>query len=81
MPEHATWRNRALKTMRGFEGKAPGPEVVADVVSRIVNAPNPRLRNRLTREATIFPFPRWLLPAGAFEAGTRQGFNLDKEGF
>jgi len=81
MTEYGPWRARALKTMRDFEAKAPGPEVVADLVSRIVEARNPRLRNRITREATIFPFLRWLLPAGAFEAGTRVGFHLDKEGF
>ena len=40
----------------------------------------PRLRNRVTREATLFPFLRWLLlPAGAFEARIRSGFNLDQE--
>jgi len=27
----------------------------------------------------IFPFLRWLLPAGAFEGGLRSGFNLDKK--
>ena len=40
----------------------------------------PRLRNRVTREATLFPLLRWLLlPAGAFEARIRSGFNLDQE--
>jgi len=32
----------------------------------------------VTREATLFPFLRWLLvPAGAFEVGIRSGLNLD----
>ncbi len=81
MTEYAPWRDRALKTMKGFEDNAPGPDVVAALVSRIARKNKPRLRNRVTREATLFPFLRWLLPAGAFESGVRSGFNLDKEGF
>src|SRR5512140_1978831 len=80
MPEYAPWRDRALKTMAHFAEKAPGPAVVAEVVSRLLASPNPPLRNRVTREASLFPFLRWLLPASAFEAGTRRGFNLDREG-
>jgi NAD(P)-dependent dehydrogenase (short-subunit alcohol dehydrogenase family) len=75
---YSPWRDRSFETMKGFEHKAPGPEIVAARVSRIVAQKNPRLRNRLTREATIFPFLRWLLPARAYEAGVRSGFNLDK---
>jgi NAD(P)-dependent dehydrogenase (short-subunit alcohol dehydrogenase family) len=81
IPEYAPWRDRALKTVRQFTEKAPGPEGVADVVARLLASRNPPLRNRITREATVFPFLRWLLPASAFEAGTRRGFNLDREGF
>jgi NAD(P)-dependent dehydrogenase (short-subunit alcohol dehydrogenase family) len=81
MPEYGPWRERALKTMAHFAEKAPGPGVVAEVVARLVSSPNPPLRNRITREASLFPFLRWLLPASAFEAGTRRGFNLDREGF
>jgi len=62
-----------------WASKGPGPEVVAGAVSRIVASRKPRLRSRVTREATLFPFLRWLLlPAGAFEAEIRSGFNLDK---
>jgi NAD(P)-dependent dehydrogenase (short-subunit alcohol dehydrogenase family) len=78
MPEYSPWRDRALRTMGQFGQKGPGPEVVADVVSRLLASGNPPLRSRVTREATIFPFLRWLLPASAFEAGTRRGFNLDR---
>jgi NAD(P)-dependent dehydrogenase (short-subunit alcohol dehydrogenase family) len=76
---YSPWRERGLKTMKGFEKKAPGPEIVADLVSRLVARKNPALRNRLTREATIFPFLRWLLPARAYESGIRSGFNLDRD--
>jgi len=81
MPEYAPWRDRALKTMRHFADEAPGPGVVAEVVARLISSRSPPLRNRITREASVFPFLRWLLPASAFEAGTRRGFNLDREGF
>jgi NAD(P)-dependent dehydrogenase (short-subunit alcohol dehydrogenase family) len=81
MSEYAPWRDRALKTMRHFAGRAPRPGVVAEVVARLVASRNPPLRNRITREASVFSFLRWLLPGSAFEAGTRRGFNLDREGF
>ncbi|MFT3842936.1 MAG: SDR family NAD(P)-dependent oxidoreductase [Myxococcaceae bacterium] len=81
MAAYSPWRDRALKTMKGFEEKAPGPEVVGKVVAKLVAQKNPSLRNRITTEATMFSFLRWLLPGGAFETGVRQGFNLDKEGF
>jgi NAD(P)-dependent dehydrogenase (short-subunit alcohol dehydrogenase family) len=81
MPEYAPWRDRALKTMKQFGQKGPGPGVVAEVVARLVANENPPLRSRVTLEATMFPLLRRLLPASAFEAGTRKGFNLDREGF
>lgn len=81
MPEYSPWRDRALKTMAQFGEKAPGPDVVARVVARLLASQKPALRNRITLEASLFPFLRWLLPASAFEVGTRQSFNLDREGF
>jgi len=79
MDAYSPWRERFFKTMRGFEEKAPGPEVVAEVFARIVNSSRPALRNTVTTEATLFPFLRWLLPAGAFEGGVRFGFGIDKK--
>jgi NAD(P)-dependent dehydrogenase (short-subunit alcohol dehydrogenase family) len=81
MPEYAPWRDRALKTTARFAEKAPGPGVVAEVVAGLLASRNPPLRNRITREASIFSLLRWLLPASAFEAGARRSFNLDREGF
>ena len=63
-------------TMRGFETKAPGPDLVAARYSRIVRSPNPSLRNTVTTEAKLFPFLRWLLPPGMFENGVRVGFKI-----
>jgi NAD(P)-dependent dehydrogenase (short-subunit alcohol dehydrogenase family) len=78
MEAYSPWRERFFKAMKGFEEKAPGPEVVAEVFSRIVRSERPALRNRVTTEATLFPLLRWLLPAGAFEGGVRFGFGIDK---
>jgi NAD(P)-dependent dehydrogenase (short-subunit alcohol dehydrogenase family) len=78
MAEYAPWSERFFTSMKGYEEKAPGPEVVADRFSKIVKSKNPALRNTVTAEAKLFPFLRWLLPAGAFEGGLRSGFKLDK---
>lgn len=78
MAEYSPWRERFFKAMRGFEEKAPGPEVVAEVFAQLVNSEQPPLRNTVTKEAKLFPFLRWLLPAGAFEGGVRNGFKIDK---
>jgi NAD(P)-dependent dehydrogenase (short-subunit alcohol dehydrogenase family) len=78
MKEYSPWRERFFRAMKGFEAKAPGPEVVADVFARLVRSKRPALRNTVTTEATLFPLLRWLLPAGAFEGGVRFGFGIDK---
>lgn len=78
LPAYSPWRERFFKRMKGFEEKAPGPEVVATVFARLVRNPNPPLRNRVTTEATLFPFLRWLLPPSLFEGGLRTAFGLDK---
>lgn len=81
MPEYSPWRERALKTMKNFELKAPGPDAVASVVARVVREGSPPLRNKVTREAIVLPLLRRLLPDGAFESVVRTAFNLDKEGY
>jgi len=77
---YSPWRERFFKTMKGFEDKAPGPEIVAATFARLVRSDNPPLRNTVTREAKLFPLLRRLLPAAAFESGLRIGFSLDKAG-
>jgi NAD(P)-dependent dehydrogenase (short-subunit alcohol dehydrogenase family) len=76
MPEYDRWRDSALTVMKGFETKAPGPEVVAAVVGRLVASRNPPLRTLVTREAKLFTFLRWLLPASINERGTRIAFHI-----
>jgi NAD(P)-dependent dehydrogenase (short-subunit alcohol dehydrogenase family) len=77
MLEYSPWRERALATMKGFEQDAPGPEVVGRAVSRIIKSPNPRLRYPVTREATMLPLLRRLLPESVFQSVGRRVFHLD----
>jgi NAD(P)-dependent dehydrogenase (short-subunit alcohol dehydrogenase family) len=76
MSEYSPWSTPFFDTMKGFETKAPGPDVVAALYSRIVRSHNPSLRNTVTTEAKLFPFLRWLLPPGMFENGVRVGFKI-----
>ena len=71
------WRTAALAAMAKFEEKAPGPELVAAKVGKLARAKRPKLRNRVTREATMFSLLRWLLPAGAYQSGVRRGFGIN----
>jgi NAD(P)-dependent dehydrogenase (short-subunit alcohol dehydrogenase family) len=77
---YSPWRERFFKAMKGFEDKAPGPEIVAQTFARLVRSDSPPLRNTVTREAKLFPLLRRFLPAAAFESGLRIGFGLDKAG-
>jgi NAD(P)-dependent dehydrogenase (short-subunit alcohol dehydrogenase family) len=79
MSEYAGARERAFAVMGDFEVKAPGPEIVARKVLGIARDAHPRLRNKVTREATQFTALRRLLPAGAFETGIRRAFKLAGE--
>jgi NAD(P)-dependent dehydrogenase (short-subunit alcohol dehydrogenase family) len=81
MKEYAARRARFDKSMRQYEEKAPGPEVVAEKVARIVHSRSPALRNPVTREATLFPLLRTWFPRSWFERGLRSSFHLDDEGF
>jgi NAD(P)-dependent dehydrogenase (short-subunit alcohol dehydrogenase family) len=78
MIEYSPWRDRFYATMKSFEEKAPGPDVVADLYARIVARRRPALRNTITTEAKLFPFLRRVLPASAFEQGLRTGFKIDR---
>src|SRR5262249_29522629 len=81
MAEYSPWRDRFFKTMKNAELNAPGPEVVAEVFADLVRSRNPPLHNHVTREATMYPILRRLLPAGAFEKGVRSAFNVDNAKF
>ncbi len=79
MQAYAPWRDRALAAFQGFEAKAPGPEAVASVVSRIVQRNSPPLHNSVTFQATLLITLRRLLPAQIFEALLRVVFGLDRD--
>ena len=77
--DYQPWRRRFDKRMAEFDGKAPGPEVVAEAVSKAVSSAKPALRYRVTREATMFTFMRSWFPGSLFETGLRSGFHLDDQ--
>ncbi len=62
-----------------FERKAPGPELVAEAVSKAVRAARPALRYMVTREATQFTLLRRFMPGAIFERALRAGFHLDDQ--
>jgi hypothetical protein len=81
MPEYAARRGRFEKRMRQYVEAAPGPELVAETIARVVRSRRPALHNPVTREATLFPFLRTWLPRSWFEPGLRSAFRLDDESF
>jgi NAD(P)-dependent dehydrogenase (short-subunit alcohol dehydrogenase family) len=78
LADYTPWRDRALDTMKGFEDKAPAPDIVANAVVRILGKAHPPLRTLVTTEAFAFTSMRRLLPASLFEGLVRFGFALDR---
>ena len=68
----------------GFDG-TPRPDwltevtTLAEVYARLVRSEHPSLRNKVTSQAKLFPFLRWLLPPSMFEGGVRSGFGMDRK--
>ncbi len=81
MEAYAPRRARFEKAMRQLEEKAPGPQVVAERVARIVHSRSPALRNPVTREGRVFPLLRAWFPRSWFDQGLRSTFHLDDEHF
>jgi NAD(P)-dependent dehydrogenase (short-subunit alcohol dehydrogenase family) len=78
MTEYEPWRQRALNAIRASEEKAPGPEIVADTLLKIMSSHTPRLRYLIGRQAKSVARLRRFLPAAMFEQGVRRSFSLDK---
>ena len=78
MTEYDAWRQRALNAIRSSEDKAPGPDVVADMLLEIISSSAPRLRYLIGQHAKSITRLRRFLPAGLFEQGVRRTFSLDK---
>jgi NAD(P)-dependent dehydrogenase (short-subunit alcohol dehydrogenase family) len=75
--EYDRWRGRAFAAISAKEQKAPGPELVAETIRRIVESRKPRLRYMTGRQANLLSrLHRWL-PEPAFEKGVRRAFRLD----
>jgi len=74
MPAYAVRRRNQVLVMQGFDAKAVGPEAVGERIARLAQDPHPALRNLVTKEARLFTFMRWLMPAGVNEAITRAAF-------
>ncbi len=77
--EYDLWRKRALAAFHEFEEKAPGPELVADIVLKIIESRAPRLRYILGQQAIVVSNLRRFLPETILERGIRGNFNLDTQ--
>lgn len=76
--DYEPWRQRALAAIRSQEEKAPGPELVAETLLKIISSTTPRLRYPIGPQAKSVTRLRRFLPAGMFEQGVRRSFSLDK---
>jgi NAD(P)-dependent dehydrogenase (short-subunit alcohol dehydrogenase family) len=81
LKDYDPWRQRAFKAIRDYEQKAPGPELVAETVLKIISSKAPRLRYLIGPQAKSTSRLRWFLPEGLYERGKRSTFGLDKVGF
>jgi NAD(P)-dependent dehydrogenase (short-subunit alcohol dehydrogenase family) len=76
--EYDPWRQRAFNAIRAYEENAPGPELVAETVLKIMTSDKPRLRYVTGKQARSIARLRRFLPAGIYEQGVRGNFSLDK---
>jgi short-subunit dehydrogenase len=75
--DYDAWRERALNSIRAYEEKAPGPEVVAEAVLAIIESETPSMRYLIGQQAKSINRLRRFLPAGMYEEGVRRNFALD----
>ena len=76
--DYDPWRQRALRAIRAYEDRGPGPEVVANTLLDILSSRSPRLRYLVGQQAKSVARLKRLLPAGLYEQGVRRTFSLDK---
>jgi short-subunit dehydrogenase len=81
LKDYDPWRQRAFSAFRDYEQKAPGPELVAEMLLKIISSKAPRLRYLIGSQAKSTSRLRWLLPEGLYERGKRSTFGLDKIDF
>jgi hypothetical protein len=75
--EYDRWRQRALRAIRAYEEKGPGPEAVAETLLEIISSSNPRLRYPIGQQAKTVARLRRFLPARMYEQGVGRTFSLD----
>ena len=78
LEDYNLWRQRAFDAIRNHEQKAPGPELVAQTILRIIDTRTPRLRYPIGSQAKFTTRLQRFLPAGTYERGVRSTFSLDK---
>ncbi len=76
--EYDPWRQRAFHAIRDQEQKAPGPELVAEALLKIISSKTPRLRYLIGPQAKFTSLLKWYLPEGLYEQGKRSTFWLDR---
>ena len=78
LEEYEPWRQRAFNAMRDHEQKAPGPDLVSQMILSIIASKKPRLRYVIGSQAKFATRLQWLLPEGTYEKGKRSTFRLDE---
>ena len=76
LEEYRPFRQRAFDAIRAHEGKAPGPELVSQVILQILGSRKPRLRYRIGQAKVATRLQRFL-PEWAYERGKRSTFGLE----
>jgi NAD(P)-dependent dehydrogenase (short-subunit alcohol dehydrogenase family) len=78
LKEYSPSRQRAFDAIRDHERKAPGPELVSQMIFSIIANKHPRLRYLIGTQAKITTRLQRYLPEAAYEWGKRITFRLDK---
>ena len=76
LKEYDAWRERAFTAIRDQEEKAPGPQLVAETVLKIISSKTPRLHYLIGPQAKFVSSIKWFLPAGAYERAKMGNFGL-----
>jgi NAD(P)-dependent dehydrogenase (short-subunit alcohol dehydrogenase family) len=69
LKEYDLWRQRAFNALRDHGQKAPGPELVAEALLKIISSKTPRLHYLIGSQAKSSSLLRWCLPEELYEQG------------
>jgi NAD(P)-dependent dehydrogenase (short-subunit alcohol dehydrogenase family) len=76
--EYDLWRRSAFTSIRDKEEKAPGPQLVAETILKIISSKTPRLHYLIGSQARLVSRLQWFLPEGAYERAKMGNFGLGK---